>query len=104
MGSSLKSSGRRKGRPAQGRDMGIDGSNDLPDCQRHPRHREAPRQHMYASLHMNAEAGTKAHSVVDNTLGKNGLEAWRSLVQRFDPASASANQPPKAKVQHIVPR
>lgn len=48
-------------------------------------------QHLYASLPMSAEAGTLAHSIVDNTPGEHGLEAWRRLVQRFDPASAHGN-------------
>lgn len=31
------------------------------------------------------------HSIVDNMLGPNGLEAWKRLVQRFGLASAHAN-------------
>lgn len=46
---------------------------------------------------------------VDSTPGENGSEAWRRLVQRFDPASAHANvnlmskilKPPKGKVESI---
>lgn len=37
--------------------------------------------------------GTGAHSTVDvdNTSGEHGLEAWRRLDHRLDPAPAQAN-------------
>lgn len=58
---------------------------------------------------MSTETGAEAHSIVDNILGENGLEAWRRLAQMFDPASAHANatimgktlNPPKGKIDHM---
>lgn len=41
---------------------------------------------------MTMETRTEAHSIVDNTPGGRGLEAWRRLAQRFDPALAQANR------------
>lgn len=54
---------------------------------------KAPRvaQHMSASLLMSTETGTEVHAVADNTPGKNGLQACRSLVRRIDPTPAQAN-------------
>lgn len=43
-----------------------------------------------AWLLMCTEAGTEAHSIVDNTPSESGEEAWRRLVQTFDLASAQA--------------
>lgn len=64
---------------------------------------------MYASMLMRSESGTEAHSIFDNTLGENGLDAWMGYVQRLGPASAHTNlkqvirifKPPKGKVDHI---
>lgn len=50
----------------------------------------------------------KAHAIVDDTPGGNGLEVLRRLFQRFDPASAQANfkimsksmRPLRSKVGH----
>lgn len=56
---------------------------------------------------MCTEAGTEAHSIVDNTPAENRLEAWRGIAQRFDPMYAHANQmskslkPPKGKIEHL---
>lgn len=49
---------------------------------------DAPRlaQRIYASLLMSTEAGTEAHSIVDNAPGENGLDAWPRSAQRLDPA------------------
>lgn len=60
-------------------------------------------------LLMCTETGTEAHSIVDNTPAETGLEAWRRLVERFDPWSAHANlnimskilRPPKGKFDNI---
>lgn len=40
---------------------------------------------------MITEVGAEAQSDVDDIPGERGLEAWRKLVQSFDPASAQAN-------------
>lgn len=69
-----------------------------------------PFQHLCASLLMCAEAGAASLSIVDNTPLGNGLEAWRRLVHRFDPASALANlrlmnnilKHPKGRVDNII--
>lgn len=66
-------------------------------------------QHLYASLLMCTEAGTEAHSILDNTPGKNGLEAWRRHVPRFDPTSTRTNRdltgkilkPPMGRVENL---
>lgn len=51
----------------------------------------APRlaQHVYASLIMSTKAGTETDSIVNNTPGDNGREAWRRLVQRLDPPNGT---------------
>lgn len=46
---------------------------------------------VYASLLMRTELGTETHSIEGNTPSVKGLEAWRRLAYRFDPASAQAN-------------
>lgn len=49
-------------------------------------------QHVYASLLISTEIGTEAPLIANNTPpADQGLEAWRRLAQRFDPASAQAN-------------
>lgn len=66
-------------------------------------------QHIYASLLMCTEAGREAHSIVDNTPAENGVEAWRRLVQTFDPTLAHANpnllseilKPPTGKTDNM---
>lgn len=41
-------------------------------------------QKLNASLRMRTEVWTEAYSIVDNTPGKKGPEAWRRLVQRIE--------------------
>ena len=65
---------------------------------------------VYASLNIYTEDGTEARTIVDNTPGDNGAEAWRLLAKRFDPATEGNNislmnqilQPPKGKIDNIT--
>lgn len=61
---------------------------------------------VYASLLMSTDTGTEAHSIVDNMPGDIGLEAWRRLAHRFDPASTQTNmnlilKPTKGRIDNI---
>lgn len=49
-------------------------------------------QHIYSSLLVSTEAGTKTHSMLDNMPSDNRQEAWRRLTQSFDPAGARTSQ------------